>query len=99
MGTRVTPLQLQAEWLEYKQIFSDILERFGAQLARDVKAEKKRLEREFAPEPSVVPAAHPASKAELRSKIFRKKTEGFSFGADARDRRELEPPEWTNGAK
>lgn len=38
MGTRVTPLQIQAEWLEYKLIFDDIMTRLGAQLARAARA-------------------------------------------------------------
>ncbi len=45
MGQRVTPVQIQAEWVEYKMIFEDILQRFSAQLARNAKMEKKRLKR------------------------------------------------------
>lgn len=45
MGQRVTPVQIQAEWVEYKLIFEDILQRFSAQLARNAKMEKKRLKR------------------------------------------------------
>jgi len=45
MGQRLTPVQIQAEWVEYQQIFRDLLETFSASLARQSKAEKKRLDR------------------------------------------------------
>jgi len=45
IGQRLTPIQIQAEWVEYQQIFRDLLETFSASLARQSKAEKKRLER------------------------------------------------------
>jgi len=70
MGVKTTPLHIEAEWLEYQMIFSDLLERFGAQLARDVRAEKKRLERSFGPDVAPEPAATVGRKAELRSRIF-----------------------------
>lgn len=44
-GQRLVPLQLQAEWLTYQQIFDDVLQRLGAQLARQSKAESDRLKR------------------------------------------------------
>jgi len=70
MGQRVTPVQIQAEWVEYKMIFEDILQRFSAQLARNAKMEKKRLKRlaEDAPtsRPEVVGPRD--RKAELRAK-------------------------------
>lgn len=45
MGRRVTPLQIHAEWLEYKVIFDDILSRLSTQLARQAKMEKDRIKR------------------------------------------------------
>jgi len=45
MGQRLTPIQIEAEWVEYQQIFRDLLETFSASLARQSKAEKKRVER------------------------------------------------------
>lgn len=69
MGMRVTPLQQRVEWLEYKMIFEDILVRFGAQLARGVQAEKKRLKKNLdppSPAERPVPADH---KAAVRAKV------------------------------
>lgn len=43
LGERMTPAQIQAEWIEYQQIFTDILARLGAQLARQAKYEKERV--------------------------------------------------------
>lgn len=67
MGQRVTPLQMRAEWLEYKLIFEDILTRFGAQLSRSTKAEKKRAERELdSREP---PEMQRTGKAAVRARV------------------------------
>jgi hypothetical protein len=44
-GERLVPLQIHAEWIEYQQIFDDILTRWSASLARDAKSEKKRVDR------------------------------------------------------
>lgn len=44
-GERLVPLQLQAEWAEYQMVFDDLLKRLSAQLARQAKAEKARLDR------------------------------------------------------
>lgn len=65
LGQRVTPLQIEAEWLEYKLIFEDILTRLGAQLARAARTEKKRVERELVSRPPPTPSS---KKAELRSR-------------------------------
>lgn len=43
-GQRLTPLQIEAEWAEYQQIFRDLLQTFSASLAREAKAEKKRID-------------------------------------------------------
>lgn len=42
-GQRLTPLQVQHEWLTYKQVFDDVLNRLGAQLARQQKLHGERL--------------------------------------------------------
>ena len=70
MGQRVTPVQIQAEWVEYKMIFEDILQRFSAQLARNAKMEKKRLKRLADDAPTERPeVVGPRDrKAELRSR-------------------------------
>jgi len=44
-GERLVPVQLQAEWLTYQQIFDDVLTRLGAQLARQAKLQKEQLVR------------------------------------------------------
>lgn len=72
MGQRLTPLQIQSEWVEYQQIFRDLLEQFSASLARQSKAEKKRLDRlgevvEQIPAPPVDERA--ARKAALRARM------------------------------
>jgi hypothetical protein len=63
--------QILAEWTEYQLIFGDMLKRFSALLAREAKAEKKRVQRLVAekekPEPptqlELVPGA---DKSKLR---------------------------------
>ena len=69
MGQRVTPQQIMADWAEYQFIFNDLLERWSAKLAREAKAEKKRIARL---EPDTVPpvALPPQNpKAALRRKM------------------------------
>jgi hypothetical protein len=76
-GHRVVPAQIQAEWLDYKIIFNDILARFGAQLARSAKAEKKRIEKQLAL-PEAAQKVHQLTltvdaeerKKELRRRVF-----------------------------
>ena len=64
----MVPLQIQFEWLEYQQLFDDLLKRFGAQLARSAKAEKKRVAKLFTPEEPEMRAAPIDKKAELRAR-------------------------------
>lgn len=55
LGQRLVPEQIQAEWLEYQLIFTDLLQRQSAMLARAAKEERKRLKRlaeSSAPEPA-----------------------------------------------
>ena len=68
LGQRVTPLQIEKEWLEYKMIFEDLLQRWSASLARDAKAEKARIDRL---NESRAPAQAPpqGTKAELRARF------------------------------
>ena len=72
LGERLVPLQIHAEWAEYQMAFDDLLKRLSAQLARQAKAERARVERlleaEAVPSPSLEsqgfgPTSHP--KAEL----------------------------------
>lgn len=80
-GQRVTPQQIQAEWVEYQQIFNDLLERWSAKLARDSKAEQARIKRlDLAPQetsPALV-----ETKADLRRKVAQMR--GFGL-LDAKD--------------
>jgi len=66
------PDQIVAEWVEYQQIFSDLLKRFSASLARQAKADKTRATDQVeALGESTTPSFQnqPVSKkAELRSK-------------------------------
>lgn len=66
MGQSVTPQQIMAEWLEYQTIFSDLLNRQSALLARHAKAEKARISNLQAedPRPSRIPEV--SGKADLR---------------------------------
>lgn len=67
-GQSVVPDQIVAEWVEYQQTFNRLLERFSALLARQAKAEKKRIERlaEMV-DPSALEHQAPADrKADLR---------------------------------
>lgn len=46
-GRSVTPQQIQQEWLEWEITLGSVLDRFSALLARQAKAEKKRVEFEL----------------------------------------------------
>ena len=69
-GQRLVPLQVQAEWLTYQQIFDDVLKRLGAQLARQAKAEKGRLDQFLLehPESFEPPSLRLSSQDDLRSR-------------------------------
>jgi len=73
MGQRVTPVQMEAEWLEYQLIFDDILTRLSAQLARVSKNERERIKRELSdvgdPPARNVPATGPRRKDVVRARI------------------------------
>lgn len=76
-GQRLTPRQIQFEWLEYQQIFESILQRLSASMARQARSEKLRLAA-LVPESSDQPLPEDRSsldqksrKAELRSRSAR----------------------------
>ena len=69
MGQRVTPQQLQADWVEYQQIFNDLLDRWSAKLARDARAEKDRIKRLDVPQPTNQPVPPTDTKTELRRRV------------------------------
>lgn len=80
MGQRVTPQQIVADWVEYQQMFNDLLERWSAKLARDAKAEKERIKRLDAATPVALVPQQPSNtqtKTELRSKVA--KMRGFGL--------------------
>jgi len=57
-GEALVPAQILAEWVEYQLIFDDLLSRMSVTLARQAKAERKRLRRlqdEGSPDPSSNP--------------------------------------------
>lgn len=70
MGRPVLHEQARREWFEYKQMFDDIMQRLGAQLARQAKQQKVELQRliDDAGEPPVrdVPGGASSRKADLR---------------------------------
>jgi len=68
-GQRVTPQQIQADWVEYQMIFNDLLERWSAKLARDAKAEKDRIKRLDVATPVVQTPQVSDVKQELRRKV------------------------------
>lgn len=78
LGQRVTPLQIEKEWLEYKLIFEDLLNRWSASLARDAKAERKRIKRLQADDQEDQ-SSHPPLKGkdQLRAKYGQLKLEGL----------------------
>ena len=69
MGERLTPLQMQAEWVEYQQIFTDLLDRWSAKLARDAKAEKERIKRLDKAAVRIEVPQRPDTKASLRQRV------------------------------
>lgn len=72
-GESLVPDQIRVEWLEYQSIFNDLLTRYSASLARQAKAEKKRITALSmaldGPAPELRPPVPPqGSKAELRQR-------------------------------
>lgn len=70
MGERVTAVQQRAEWIEYQEIFDDVLTRFSAMLARNTKLQKAHLQKiadDIAPVSR--PTAEPTGKAALRARV------------------------------
>lgn len=65
MGERTTPLQIEAEWAEYKEAFTTLLTRFNASLARQAAAEMRKLNEEPV---EVAPSAGGRDKNELMAR-------------------------------
>ena len=69
MGRMTTPQQIQADWAEWEIVLTGVLDRFGALLARQAKAEKKRVEQQLELGPEDAPFMAPLTpKAELYAK-------------------------------
>lgn len=83
IGQRVTPQQIQADWVEYQCIFNDLLERWSAKLARDAKAEKERIKRLDAATPEVHMPQVTDTKQELRRRVANLR--GFGLLSETRD--------------
>lgn len=75
MGQRLVPFQIQAEWVQYQQIFQGQMEMFSSYLARSAKAEKARLKRitdDLGEQPAAQAVAgmtREQRKAELRARM------------------------------
>lgn len=68
-GERLVPAQIQWEWAEYQAIFTDLLTRHSAMLARMAKSEKKRIDaltKNAQPPESPVAVPSRTGKADLR---------------------------------
>lgn len=103
LGERLVPVQIHAEWREYQQIFDDLLKRLSTQLARQAKAEKRRVRR-------LLEEAEPGSESSSRSDVqppAGSKAELRSRAAAARGLSQLQlainrgapPPPPSNGSK
>lgn len=75
-GQRVTPQQIQADWVEYQCIFDDLLKRWSAKLARDAKAEKERIKCLDLP----TPVAHVPQVSDNKQELRRKVAQMRGFG-------------------
>lgn len=83
MGQRTTPRQIEREWLDYQQTFDDLLTRLGAQLARQAKAEKKRIRRlleDGLEQPQPTHRAPPSTPAERKAELRRRAAEARGYG-------------------
>lgn len=75
MGQRLVPFQIQAEWVQYQQIFQGQMEMMSSYLARSAKAEKSRLKRiaedlgELAAVKPIPAGTREQRKAELRARM------------------------------
>lgn len=76
-GQRLTPQQIQAEWVEYQQIFNDLLDRWSAKLAREAKVERDRIKR-LDIQPDTQPVAKTRDKSELRRKVAQMRGVGLT---------------------
>lgn len=78
-GREQTNVQLAAEWLEYKLIFTDILTRFSAQLARNAKVEGKRIRKQLEGEASA-PVEAPAPIGQRDKSDLRRRAAALKLG-------------------
>jgi hypothetical protein len=78
-GEALVPDQIRCEWIEYQVTFSGILDRFGALLARQAKAEKRRLD-ELLEEAPPAPDAAMATPGETRKAQLRTQAAHLHLG-------------------
>lgn len=71
MGTKTTPAQLAADWAEWEIVLTGVLDRFGALLARQAKAEKRKVEQQLELAPPEMNGPPLSSKAELYARANR----------------------------
>ena len=82
-GRSVTPQQIQQEWLEWEITLGSVLDRFSALLARQAKAEKKRVEKELTVSEETATGLNSristgwSRKAELYKKVARARGHGL----------------------
>ncbi len=79
-GQRVTPQQIQSDWVEYQCIFNDLLERWSAKLARDAKAEKERIKRLDSAAPAATPVEVAPQISDVKQELRRKVASMRGFG-------------------
>lgn len=71
MGTKTTPAQLAADWAEWELVLTGVLDRFGALLARQAKAEKRKVQQQLELAPPDIPGSALSSKADLYARANR----------------------------
>lgn len=80
MGQRVTPQQIVGQWAEYQMIFNDLLDRWSAKQAREIKQQKERIKL-LAEEASEVPAPQLLQPSDTKQELRRRVAtlRGFSI--------------------
>lgn len=79
-GEALVPDQIRCEWVEYQVTFSGILDRFGALLARQAKADKRRLDEQLAEAPPPTETSDGLGPGADRKAGLRTKAAGLHLG-------------------
>lgn len=91
-GAALVPEQIEWEWLEYKQTFNELLQKYSAMLARDA----KRLKRELAEgeeQQANFPPDLQAQKSELRRRLAIGAGQVLPLRRSSGSASEMPPPE------